>query len=168
MGDVHGGDPELLLDLPQLRPHLHPEFGVQVAEGLIQQQDLLPHHQRPGKGHPLLLAAGELLREPPIQSLEVEHLQHLRHLAVLFLLGRLFQLQAVGDVLIHRHVGKQRILLEHQRRIALEGRQPVHPLAVHQDVALLRLGKPRQLAHQGGLAAAGGAQQRHERPLGDL
>ena len=106
--------------------------------------------------------------EAPLQPLEIEHLQHLRHLPVLLLLRRFFQLQAVGDILVYRHVGEQGVLLEHQGCVALEGRQAVHSLAVHQDVTLLRLGEARQLAHQRGLAAAGRAQQSHESALWNL
>jgi ABC-type nitrate/sulfonate/bicarbonate transport system ATPase subunit len=66
-------DPEILLmDEPfsALDAHLIAELRVQIAERLVQQQDVGLVHERPGEGHPLLLAAGELIRpmsEPMLQ-----------------------------------------------------------------------------------------------------
>jgi hypothetical protein len=36
------------------------ELGVQVRQGLVEQQDFGMDHQRPRQGHALLLAAGQL------------------------------------------------------------------------------------------------------------
>ena len=61
MGNIDSGDAQLLLDLPQFRADVHTQLGIQVGKGFVQKQDLLAHHQCPGKGHPLLLTAGHLL-----------------------------------------------------------------------------------------------------------
>ena len=44
--------------LPKQREYPLAALGVQVAGGLIRQQNSGPGDQRPGYGHPLLLAAG--------------------------------------------------------------------------------------------------------------
>ena len=41
--------------------HLHPQLGVQVGEGLVEQQHVRLDAQGAGQGHTLLLAAGQAL-----------------------------------------------------------------------------------------------------------
>ena len=43
------------------------EGGVEAAEGLVEQDDAGVGRQRPGQGHPLLLAARELVRHAAAQ-----------------------------------------------------------------------------------------------------
>ena len=52
---------------------------VQVGEGLVGQDHLGPGRQRPGQGHPLLLAGGEFMGHPILQAGQSHHFQHLRH-----------------------------------------------------------------------------------------
>ena len=61
VGDIDKGDAHLLLDALELDLHILAQLQVQGAQRLVQQQHLGPVHQRPGNGHPLLLAAGELM-----------------------------------------------------------------------------------------------------------
>jgi len=56
VGDQNQGVP-LPVDLLEERHDLHPGAGVQVARGLVGQQDGRPVDQGPGDGHPLALAA---------------------------------------------------------------------------------------------------------------
>ena len=58
MGDVYGGNAQILLQLPNFGPHLDPDFGIQVAQGFVEQKDIRVQDQSPGQGHPLLLSAG--------------------------------------------------------------------------------------------------------------
>ena len=52
-----------LVDKPPQQPqHDHAAGRVQVARGLVGQQDQRPVDERAGDGHPLLLAAGKLVR----------------------------------------------------------------------------------------------------------
>jgi hypothetical protein len=37
MGDVQGGDAELLLERPEFLPQLGPQLGVEVGQRLVQQ-----------------------------------------------------------------------------------------------------------------------------------
>jgi len=48
--------------LPHHVEHLPDELSVQGRGGLVEQHQLRLHRQRPGDRHPLLLAAGELVR----------------------------------------------------------------------------------------------------------
>ena len=45
------------MDVVQQRHDLPAGHGIQVARGLIRQNDAGPGHQRPGHSHPLALAA---------------------------------------------------------------------------------------------------------------
>jgi hypothetical protein len=54
-------------------------------------------------------------------------------------LGDLAHLQPEGEVLVHRHVRKQRIVLEHHANVALFRRHVDDVLAVEADGAFARL-----------------------------
>jgi hypothetical protein len=60
MGDIDDGTPQLLVDALQLQPHAGPEAGIEVAQRLVQQEEVRPAHDGPAHGHALPLAAGEL------------------------------------------------------------------------------------------------------------
>ena len=62
MGDHHDGLAELADGLAHEREDLGAGAGVEVAGGLVGEDDLGPAGERPGHGDPLLLAAGELAR----------------------------------------------------------------------------------------------------------
>ena len=61
MGDEHDGAP-LGSGVAQQAEHDLRRSRVQVAGGLVGQQDGRVAHQRPGDGEALLLAAGQLVR----------------------------------------------------------------------------------------------------------
>ena len=135
-----------------------PVCGVQVAGGLVRQQDLGVHPQGPGDGHPLLLAAGEH-GGVAVQSLGGQtHPLHQLSGPALGLFGlHAPQLHGVHDVFRHREQGEQpEALVDHRHllpavllQLHLGGG---HPLAQH-----LPLGgqvQPRHQGQQGGFAAA--------------
>jgi hypothetical protein len=76
-------------------------------------------------------------------------------------------LQPVGDVLRHRHVGKERVVLEQQPDIALIGPLPDHGFACDLDDAFVGILEAGDEAQRGGLAAAAGPQQRDRLAGGD-
>ena len=77
-------------------------------------------------------------------------------------LGARLDPQAEGHVLEHRHVPEQGIVLEHETDIALAHVEIRGILAADDDVAAVGLLQPRDDPQQCGLAAAGGAEQRHQ------
>ncbi len=68
-------------------------------------------------------------------------------------------LQAEGDVLLHRHMRKQGIRLEHHIDRPLVRRQLIHQLTVEQNLARRRAFEAAKAAQQGGLAAPRATQQ---------
>jgi hypothetical protein len=66
----------------------------------------------------------------------------------------LLRLEAVGDVLRHRHVREQRVILEHDAGPAPARRQMVDGLVIEQHAAVALPDKAGNDAQQRGLAAA--------------
>ena len=135
MGDKDGRDPHFPLDAPDLLPQLQPQPGVQVAQRLVQQQNLGLLHQRPGNGHPLLLAAGELSGPALEIVLDLHEAGGLLRPLPGLLLFHLRVQQREHDVLLHRHVRVQGIVLKDQADAPLLRRQLRHVLAVKVDSA---------------------------------
>ena len=168
MGHVHGGDARPLLDAADLGAHGDAELGVQVAEGLVEQQHAGLHDQGAGQRHALLLAAGELVGHAALHALEAHQSEDVRDPALDLVLGDLADLEAVGHVVEDVIVREQRVALEHHGRVPLVGGQLVDGLVAEIDLALVGALKARDHSQRGGLAAARGAQQRHEGPGLDL
>ena len=99
MGDDDGG--QVVLPGDGLDPALDGflDDSVQGGQGLVQQENPGFHHQGAGQGHPLLLAAGELvdaLAQVLPQAQQVDELIHLLPGGDAGLVP-----QAVGDVLLY-------------------------------------------------------------------
>ena len=166
MGDVDGGDAEVLLHLFQLVAQLHPQLGVQVGQGLVHADDGRAGDQGTGDGHPLLLAAGELAdRLGQLLAAEVHLPGDLPDPAVHLRLLQLFQLQAKGDVVVDGHGGEQGVGLKDNADAALLNGHMGDVLPLHHHAAGHGLDKAGEGAQGGGLPAAGGAQEGEELPL---
>ena len=76
--------------------------------------------------------------------------------------------QSVGDVLGHRHVREQGVVLEDRVHVALVRRQTRDIGPAEQDPALGRLLEPGDHAQAGGLARARRTQHREELPFANL
>ena len=112
VGDIERGDREQLVQAPNLKTHFFSEVCVEVAQWLVEEQDLGLHHQRPRDGDTLLLAAGQLAGIAGAVALELDRLQDVVHSPVPVDLRRPGEAQPVRDVLIHRHVRPQSVALE--------------------------------------------------------
>ena len=103
-------------------PQLGPGAGVHGGERLVEQEQARFRGQGPRQGHALGLAAGERLglrRGAVGQADPVQHGE--RALARRGAAGPA-RAQAEGDVLEHRHVGEQQVVLEHHPHRTLLGR----------------------------------------------
>ena len=141
------------------------------SQGLVQQQELGAGGDGAGDGHPLLLTAGELVGIAAPILLDPHGLEGPHDRLFDLILLHLLDLQAEGHVLEHRHVGPEGVALEDQVEAPLAGgfieslvRVDDH-LVVDGHGAVLGLLQPGDDPKRGGLAAAGGAQQRHEIPV---
>ena len=79
-----------------------------------------------------------------------------------------FDLEAIGDVVAHIHMGEQRVILEHSVYITLIRRQAGGFLAMDANRACARLLEPGDQAQAGGLARAGRAEHGKELAVLDI
>ena len=77
-------------------------------------------------------------------------------------------LEPEANIVGHRQMGKERIVLKHQADVALVCRQSCQVLAAQGDAARAGLQEARDEAERRGLAAARGAEQGHEFTLADI
>ena len=168
VGHEHGGDPELALHLADGAAQFLADLRVQGSEGLIEQQHFGLVRQRARHRHTLLLAAGELRRQPLIQPLERNQAQQLLAALPARFGAHVPHAQRELDVLRHRHMAEQRVVLEHQPHAALAGGDVRDVAAVQRDAAMVDAGQPGDGAQQGALAAAAGPEQHEKLPVTDV
>ena len=128
--------------LAQFLAHL----GVQRSERLVEQQDLGFARQRPGKRDSLALAARQLrgiaLAEPRQVNQREQIVDALGDLGLGRTVAALHDLEAEGNILGHRHVPEQGIMLEHEADAALGSRDLAHVLVAEPDGAAIGIFKP--------------------------
>ena len=147
--------------------------GLRFPRRLVRQQDRGPVDVGAGDGHTLLLAAGELMREPLALVLEPDHLEHLGHQAPHHLARGADHREGELDVLIGRLGRQQSEVLEDHADVAAQRRD-----APRRDAGEIAAGDVHGAAgggdllehhaHHGGLAGAGGSDEEHELPTGEL
>ena len=163
VGDVDGGDPKLVTQVLELRAHGDPELRVEVRERLVHQEHLRGAHDGPRERDPLALAAGEGAGLAVEQLLELD-LGRRRPYALANLPGAPHApyLQRVGDVLPHRHVRIEPVVLKHHGDVAVLGQLVVDHPSANQDLARGRLLEPGDHPHGGGLSAPRRSEQDEE------
>ena len=168
VGDEDGGEAELTLQSLDLDLHVQAQSFVQRAERLVEQQHGGLDGERAGHGDALLLASGELARKAITELGEAHDLEELVHRLPDLRALNAARLQAIRDVVGHRHVREERVALEDDPDVAEVGRQVIDGLAVDPN-------RPRALPHEPGhhaqqrcLAAAGRADNGNDLPLADI
>jgi hypothetical protein len=167
VGDVHGGGAQLVLEALEEAAGLQPQPRVQVGQRLVEQEHLRPVGDRPGQGDPLLLAARQLAGAALHGRLQLEAGPGLGGGAVPLGLGHPLDLERVGDVVQHRHVRVQGVVLEHHGHLPPARLDPGHVAPADLDGARGRGLQPGDGPQQGGLAAARRAEQGEELPVLD-
>ena len=159
VGDEHRRDPEPALDLLDLHPHLLAQLGVEVAERFVEQEHDGLDDDRPGERDALLLATAELAREPLLQPVEADHGERVRDPGPGLVAADPAHPEAEGDVRLHRHVRKQRVVLERDADVSLVRRQTGNLPPAEPDLARRRRLESGNHPERGGLAAAARADQ---------
>ena len=124
VGDEHAGQVDLVVQPPQPAPQLLPDLGVERAERLVEQQHFRLDRQRPRQRDALPLAAGELRRAAGRRGSRAAPAPAARapRASISASDGRVVARphpQAERDVLEHRHVPEQRVVLEHEADAAI-------------------------------------------------
>jgi hypothetical protein len=110
--------PEAPLQAADLGAHLRAQLRVEVRERFVEQQHARLDYDGARQGDALLLAAGKLVRHLFLVGRKPDQREHLGHGAAHGRAVHALDLQAVGDVLEHRKVRKQCVVLEHEPDIA--------------------------------------------------
>ncbi|MNM96029.1 hypothetical protein D3C81_1084930 [compost metagenome] len=172
VGNEDEGDAGLRLDRLQFLTHRLAQLEVECGQRLVEQQHLGMRRQRAGQGDALLLAAGKLGRLALGEAFHLHQREHftdaLGDLRTAHALAHRLRLQAEGQVLGDGHVREQCVVLEHRVHRALERRAVGDVLAIQEDFpggGKLEAGDHPQ---QGGLAAAGRAEQGEEFVVADI
>jgi hypothetical protein len=120
VGHEQEGDADVTLDALELDLHLLAQLEVEGAQGLVEQQHPGAVDEGAGQRHPLPLAAGQLPRPPAAEAAEPDRVQRLLGPGLALGLAHALHHQAVGDVLRHRHVREERVVLEDRVHVAVE------------------------------------------------
>src|SRR5262245_5351510 len=118
----HAGDVDLVVEAAQPAPQFLTNFCVKSAEGLVQQQYFGLSGQSAGQRNALPLPSGKLARIARLQSVEPNQSQQFVDTFTNFRFGNVAHPQAVADILCHRHVAKERVMLKHETNFALTRR----------------------------------------------
>ncbi len=159
MGDKDECNPGFALQAFQFDLHFLAQLQIQRGQGLIQQQNLGMRRQRTGQRDALLLTTRQLIGASVGQLFHLHQGQHLFHGILDFGLGLVQHFQTKGDILCHRHMGKQGIVLKHGVDWPLIGRQVSDFLTIQQNGPLGGQFKTGDQAQQGCLSTARRAQQ---------
>ncbi len=168
VGDVDGGDVEVLLQLHDLCAGLDAQLGVQVGQRLVHEEDLRLADDRAAHRHTLALATGEVLRLAVEELGEVEDLGGALDPLGDLGLGTLLDRQRKAHVLPHGHVWVQGVVLEDHRDVAVTRLFAGDVASTDGDDAGVGRFQTGQGTQGGGLTATGRSDEDEELAVGDL
>ncbi|MNT15673.1 hypothetical protein D3C72_1507410 [compost metagenome] len=154
VGDHHAGRADALKDIHHFELHAVAQFFIERPHRLVEEQQFRAFCQASCQRHALTLAAGKLMRLTFRKLLHVHQAQHFRHARGDFRFRQLVLLEAKGNVLLHRHVGKQRVGLEHHIDRAFIRWNAGEVDTIQHNLSGRRLFKSGQHAQQRGFPAA--------------
>jgi hypothetical protein len=126
----------LVVNLAEPTAKVTAHLGIERAERLIEEKQARLDGKRPGKGHALTLTSRQLRRITPLEARELNEVEQLKRAALDLLPARpplvRPHTQAEADILEHRHVAEQSVILEHEADIALLHRELQRILPIEQ------------------------------------
>jgi hypothetical protein len=155
-------DPDLALDALQLALHMTAQRQVERGEGLVQQERARLVDEGARERDTLALAAGELARTAAGEIAEPHDVEHLPHPPPELAAFHAADARAEGNVVEHREVREERVVLEDRVDGAAVGRHAADVDAVEPQHARRRGLEAGDHAQHGGLAAARGTEHREE------
>src|SRR5437868_2503309 len=172
MGDEDGRDVDLLMQRTEPLTQFLAYLGIQRPERLVEQQDTRRDRECPRKRNALSLAARQLAGitvSQPIELHEIEQFLDARaDRCVIFADRPRLHAQAERDILEHRHVTEQRVVLEYESHLTLAGPPDKRVFAVERDLAGIRPIEACNDPQQRGLARTRRAEQRQQFAIADL
>jgi hypothetical protein len=165
--DEDGGDVEFVMEGDKPFAEFLPDFGVDGAERLVEEQHTGFGGEGTGDGDALALAAGELVRVAVIETFEAEEMEEFSDAGFDVASFPFFDFQTERDVSGHAHVLEEGVVLEHETDIALLDGEIVDATAADVKIAFAGHLESGDHAEHGGFAAAARAEQRDELAVGD-
>ncbi|HJA11493.1 MAG TPA: LacI family transcriptional regulator [Candidatus Mediterraneibacter merdipullorum] len=130
VGNVDRGRSDLTVELADFGPHADAEFGVQVGERLVHKEYFGVLDDGASQGDSLALAAGKVLRFAVAVFLKTEDVDGPVHFLFDLVRRHFHILQTVADILFHRHVRVEGVVLEHHGDAAVAWRDFVDFLSI--------------------------------------
>ena len=119
VGDEEHRDAEPPLEELHLHPHLLAQLGVEVAEGLVEQQQIRLVDERAAERQALHLAAAQQRGRAASRVPQVDQVEHARRpCRGRTAFARPRSGERIGHVLEHGHVRPDRVGLEHHAEVA--------------------------------------------------
>ena len=156
------------VDRLELCAHLEAELRVQVRERFVEQEDDRLANERTTHRHALALTTGELARTAVHEISEAEQAGDVIDAALDLRFRGLALAQPEREVLLHRHVRVQRVVLEHHRDVAVLRRHVVDHAIADADRSRADLLDPGHQPERGGLPTARRPYENEELPVGDV
>src|SRR5690606_15739215 len=117
--NIEDGHVEAPLQALEFELEMGPKLLVQGPEGLVHQEHARLEHERACERHPLLLAAGQLSRHPVGEIRQLHQLENAVGAREDLAPRYTAHFQRKSDVVTHRHMREERIVLEDYAEIAL-------------------------------------------------
>ncbi|OQA43860.1 MAG: hypothetical protein BWY50_00717 [Spirochaetes bacterium ADurb.Bin315] len=133
VGDIEAGDAEILLNLANLGPHVDSQLRIKVGKGFIHQQEAWLHNDHPSQRDALLLSPAQLIGESMLGLLQPDKTERFPHFGFYLAILLPSRFQPICDVVIHAHMRKQRVGLEHEPDAPLVHRDVSHILSFDGD-----------------------------------
>jgi hypothetical protein len=165
VGDEDGGDANFLMEGSEPAAEVFADFGVEGAEGFIEEEDFRIDGEGARQGDALALAAGELGGQAVFQALELDEAEEFEDPVAEGLRRRARRggpdSEAEGDVFEDGEVMKEGVVLEDEPGFAFGGGSEGDVFAVEMDLAVtgVREVEAPEDAQEGGFAGAGGAEE---------
>src|SRR5262245_5814452 len=164
---VDRGRFQSLMQLLDLRAHLHAQLGVEIRQRLVEEKHLRVAHDSAAHSDALALASRELSRVALKQLGQAEDGGSAADAFVDLAPWSAAQFHGERHVVGDRHVGIERVILKYHGHVALFRRHIVDDTVTNADLAPGDVFEPGNHPQQRGFAAAGGSDQHDKFAIAD-
>ncbi len=159
VGDVEAGDAGFGVEALDFGAHVVAEFGVEIGERFVEEEEIGVDDDGAGEGDALLLSAGKGGRFALGEGVHFHFGEGGLDAGLEFGGGRFADAEAVGDVFENGEVGPEGVVLEDEGGVALVGGDFVDAAVAETDFAGIGFEESGEEAEDGGFSAAGGAEE---------
>jgi hypothetical protein len=144
------------------------QAGVHMRQGFVEEEQVRREKRGASQGDALPFAAREGIRQTVERRAKPEGFSNFSDLVGDRLGLVAAPAEPAGEILAHGHVGMERAALKHHAHVPVFGRQFVDAPAVEVDAAGISRVESGDQTEESGLAAAGGADDDEQFPVGGL